>query len=110
VAQALLVSSDEGAYGSVRTAAHLMSLLGDQDSSATVISHGIGAMLSCGDQWRGLAEEPELAGDAVEAAIRFVSPSQTMMRRATVTARFAVERQNANRHLRPAPLALNTKR
>jgi cytochrome P450 len=87
LAQALLASSDEGADGSARVAAHLMSLLGGQDSTATVISRGIGAMLSSGDQWRHLAEEPELASNAVEEAIRFVSPSQALMRRATVATR-----------------------
>jgi cytochrome P450 len=87
LAQTLIASFDEGPDGSVRAAAHLLSLLGGQDSTATVISRGIGAMLSSGDQWRRLAEEPELAGNAAEEAIRFVSPSQAMMRRAIVATR-----------------------
>jgi cytochrome P450 len=89
LAQPLIASFGEDADGSARAAAHLLSLLGGQDSTATVISGGIGAMLSSGDEWRRLAEEPELVGNAVEEAIRLVSPSQAVMRRATVATRLA---------------------
>lgn len=85
--QVLLASSEESADGLAGAAADLMSLLGGQGSTGTVISCGIDAMLSSGEQWQRLAEDPELAGNAAEEAIRFVSPSQAIMRRATVATR-----------------------
>lgn len=87
LSEALITTFGEAADGPVRAAAHLMSLLGGQDSTATVIACGIDELLVAGDQWRRLAAEPALAANAVEEAVRFVSPSQVMMRRATAATR-----------------------
>ena len=61
----------------------LLILIGGDETTRHVISGGVHQLLCNPDQWKRVAEDPELRPSAVEEMLRWVTPIKNMVRTAT---------------------------